>query len=132
LVAKGYADGRVIATDQIETTDAAARVELSTDRKVLEANGQDAVVVSVSILDGKGRLVHEADNRISFQLSGGGRILGVGNGNPSDHDSDRASDRRAFHGHCVAILQAGAQPGMLKLTAGSPGLKPATIGLKCN
>jgi beta-galactosidase len=132
LIAKGYADGRVVASDQVETPDAAARIDLSTDRKILQADGQDALVVAVAILDAKGRVVHEADNPVSFQLQGRGRILGVGNGNPSDHDTDRASQRRAFHGYCIAIIQAGAQPGTLKLTASSPGLKGSTIGLKCN
>ena len=62
----------------------------------------------------------------SFHLTGGGRILGVGNGNPSDHDPDKADQRNAFHGHCMAIIQAGSHPGVLQLTATSPGLTSAS------
>jgi beta-galactosidase len=130
LMAKGYTDGRVVATEFIETTDAPARIELSTERKVLQAGGRDAVVVAVSILDGKGRLVPDSNNRISFRLSGDGRILGVGNGNPSDHDPDRASERNAFHGHCIAIIQAGSKPASLRLSASSPGLKAAAMSFR--
>jgi beta-galactosidase len=65
-----------------------------------------------------------------FQLSGGGRILGVGNGNPSDHDPDRASERNAFHGHCIVLIQAGSKPESLELSASSPGLKSAAIHLR--
>jgi beta-galactosidase len=78
-------------------------------------------------LDDRGRLVPNANNRVLFQLDGGGRILGVGNGNPSDHDTDRASERNAFNGHCIAVIQAGSHSGVLKLTATSPGLKSADI-----
>jgi beta-galactosidase len=127
LVAKGFTDGRLMATAQLETTGASDRLELSPDRKVLQADGQDAVVVPVSILDVKGRVVPYATNRVSFQLSGGGRLLGVGNGNPSDHDPDRANQRNAFHGHCIVLIQAGSAPETLQLTATSPGLKPAKL-----
>jgi beta-galactosidase len=82
-------------------------------------------VVPVSILDAKGRLVPYANNRVTFQLSGGGRLLGGGNGNPSDHDADRSNQRNAFHGRCIVIIQAGAKPETLELIATSPGLQPA-------
>jgi beta-galactosidase len=127
LMAKGYTEGKLVATDQVETTDAPARIRLSPDRTVLQADGQDALVVPVSILDAKGRLVPYANSRMSFQLSGGGRILGVGNGNPSDHGPDRAKERNAFHGQCIVIVQAGAKPGTLQLTATSPGLQAASM-----
>jgi beta-galactosidase len=127
LTAKGYTDGKLTATEQLETTDAPAKIQLSPDRKTLHANGQDALVVPVSILDAKGRVVPYAKNRVSFHLSGGGRILGVGNGNPSDHDPDRANERNAFHGHCIVIIEAGAKPERLQLTAASPDLKEASL-----
>jgi beta-galactosidase len=78
-------------------------------------------------LDAQGRLVSDAGNRVHFELTGGGRLLGVGNGNPSDHDPDRANDRNAFNGHCIAIIQAGLRAETLQLTASSPGLAPASV-----
>ena len=127
LLAKASTDGKTVTTEQLETTDAPAKIQLSPDRTVLHGDGQDALVVPVSILDAKRRVVPYANNRVSFQLSGGGRILGVGNGNPSDHDSDRASERNAFHGHCIVIIEAGAKPETVQLTATSPELTKASV-----
>jgi beta-galactosidase len=127
LLAKGLTTGRVVATDTLETTGPAERLQLSVDRQILQAGADDTVVVPISVLDDRGRLVPNANNRVLFQLDGGGRILGVGNGNPSDHDTDRASERNAFNGHCIAVIQAGSHSGVLKLTATSPGLKSADI-----
>jgi beta-galactosidase len=127
LSAKGYTNGKVVAAETLETTGVPARILLSSDRKALQADGEDAEVVAVSIVDGRGRVVRTADNHVSFQLTGRGRILGVGNGNPSDHDPDKAHERNAFNGHCMAIIQAGAAPEVLRLTATSPGLKPASL-----
>lgn len=130
LIAKSYTDGKTAATETLETTGAPARIVLSPDRKALHADAEDAVVVPVTILDEKGHVVPDSDNRVTFQLSGGGRILGVGNGDPSDHDTDRADNRKVFHGHCVVVIEAGAQPGEMKLVASSPGLAGETIDFK--
>jgi beta-galactosidase len=127
LMAKALTNGRVVATGKVETAGPAVRIQLSPDRRILQAGAADTVVVPISILDDQSRLVPNAENRLSFQLDGEGRILGVGNGNPSDHDADRANQRNAFNGHCIAVVQAGLHPGVLKLTASSPGLKSADI-----
>jgi beta-galactosidase len=126
LVAKAYADGKVLATDTVETTGAPDHLVLSPDRATLKADAEDAVVVPVSIADAQGRVVPNANNTVSFQLKGDGQILGIGNGDPSDHDSVRSNHLKAFHGHCMAVLSAGSRPGQLVLTATAPGLKPAT------
>jgi beta-galactosidase len=54
----------------------------------------------------------------------------VGNGNPSDHDPDKADQRNAFNGHCMVLIQAGSHPAVLQLTATSPGLTSACIAFK--
>ena len=94
LTAKAYAGGKMVATDEVQTTSAPAKIALLPERKELTSSGEDAVVVPVSILDGQGRVVQEAANRVTFEISGDGKILGVGNGNPADHDTDRADNRR--------------------------------------
>jgi beta-galactosidase len=127
LEAKAYTNGKMVATETEETTDTPARILLSPAHKTLRANGEDALVVPVSILDDKGRLVPDAGNRVTFHLAGGGRIVGVGNGDPADHDTDRASQRNAFHGRCIAVIQAGAQPARLQLIASSPGLASGSV-----
>ncbi len=127
LKAVGLDGQKEVARDILETTEAPARLVLSPDRTSLEAGSEDAVVVPVSVLDAKGRVVPDAGNRVTFNLAGDGTILGVGNGNPADHDPDKAFQRNAFHGYCAAVVEAGDQAGRLRLTASSPGLAPAEI-----
>lgn len=122
LRAVASADGQIVATDIVETTGAPYHIQLSPSRTALSTNGEDAVVVPVSILDDHGRVVPDSTNRVTFQLAGPGQILGVGNGNPADHDPDKADNRNVFHGHCIAVIEAGNCDGTLKLTATSPGL----------
>ncbi len=132
ISAKAYDDDKTVATDTVETTGAPMRIEITTDRTIRQAGAQDAIVVTALLLDDKDRIVPDSDARVSFHVSGDGRILGVGNGNPADHDSDRADSRNTFHGRCIAIIQAGAQNGLIVVTAISPKIaaRPLVLHVK--
>jgi beta-galactosidase len=88
LSAKAYVGGRVVAETKVETTAAPASVVLTPDRANLSADGQDVSLVAVSITDSKGRVVPTAGGKVSFDVEGPGRIIGVGNGDPSSHEPD--------------------------------------------
>jgi beta-galactosidase len=122
--------GRLIA--QRETTGAPARIVLTPDRARLSADGEDIAVVRVQIVDGAGRVVPTADTQVRFSVTGRGRILGVGNGDPSSHEADKAESRRAFNGLCMAIVQSTKEPGEIRIEATSPGLVAATAVAVCD
>jgi len=123
-----------------ETTGPPAGIVLRSDRDFerdgLAADGEDAAVIRVEITDAHGRVVPTASNLIAFRASDTGRILGVGNGDPSSHEPDHASERRAFNGLCMAIVQARKQPAgdgvrpPVVIEASSLGLTSAALTLK--
>jgi len=89
LSAKGYdAAGNVIAETKVETTADAAQIQLTPDRKIINADGADVSVFTVSAVDAQGRVVPVAQNKIHFSVEGQGNIIGVGNGDPSCHEPD--------------------------------------------
>ena len=88
LSAQGYTGGRLVAEMKVETTGTPAAVHLTPDRTVIGADGQDIAVVTVAVADNQGRTVPTAGNLIHFSLAGPGRIIGVGNGDPSCHEPD--------------------------------------------
>jgi beta-galactosidase len=88
LSAKGFSDGKVVAETSVETTGAAAAIQLAPDRSTLNADGQDISLITVSVRDSHGRVVPETADAIHFDLEGPGKILGVGNGDPSCHEPD--------------------------------------------
>ena len=131
LEARGSRGGAVVLTDTRETTGAAARLVATADRDTVAADGEDVAVVTVRVVDAAGREVPAASDAVSFQVSGSGTLLGVGNGNPSSHEPDKAAARHAFNGRCVAIVQAGTQSGEIRVDATAPGLAPATAVIRC-
>lgn len=122
--------GKVIATDTVETTGAPAGLRLTTDRTALTADGEDLTMVEVDIVDAQGRIVPTADNLVTFAVTGAGHVAGVGNGNPSSHEPDKAVYRHAFGGKCLVIVGAGERPGRISLTALASGLKGAGLSMK--
>jgi hypothetical protein len=129
LMARGWKAGKLVATRKVETTGAPAGIRLIADRRVLRSDGEDTTVVNVAVVDARGRVVPVADNLVGFAVAGRGRILGVGNGDPSSHEPDQAVQRRVFNGWCQVVVQAGRSAGSLQLTAQSSGLTTAKLRL---
>jgi len=45
---------------------------------------------------------------------------------PTSHEPDKAKQRSAFNGLCLAIIQPAREPGAIRIQAESPGLKAAS------
>jgi len=127
LEARGSRDGRVVVTAKRETTGAPDRIVLRPDRLTIAGNGADVSVISAEIVDALGRTVPTASNQISFGISGPGRLIGVGNGDPSCHEPDKPSSfnegqRSAFNGLCMTLVQSLKQNGQIHVSASAHGL----------
>jgi beta-galactosidase len=131
LEARGYKEGQLALTARRETTGAAARIMLQPDRARIYGDGEDVSVVVVSVVDEQGRVVPMADNLITFEITGSGKLIGVGNGDPSSHEPDRGHQRSAFNGLCVAIIQSAKTTGDIKVRTTSPGLASAVTVIQC-
>lgn len=127
LSAKGYRGGKVVAQTKVETTGAPAVVKLEVDRSNLAADERDVSIVTVSVTDSQGRPVPTADNLIRFTLQGPGKIIGVGNGDPSSHEPDKSNQRKLFCGLAQVIIQSPDKSGEGRFTAAADGLQPATL-----
>jgi beta-galactosidase len=140
LMARGYAGGREILQDRCETAGAPAGVVVGSNKTRTLANGEDVVVVSVRVCDSAGRPIPTADNEVAFELNGPGRILGVGNGDPSSlepdvcctgtTDSSGKWHRRLFNGLAQVIIQTIKEPGTISLQASASGLSAGTIRIE--
>lgn len=124
LEARGYRGGTVVATTRIETTGAPAKLVLTPDRTELRADGTDVAVFAVSTVDGQGRHVPVAANHVQFAVTGG-RIIGVGNGDPGCHEPDQGSARSLFNGYAQVLVQTTREAGPIRLTAEAAGLAAA-------
>ena len=134
IVATGYKNGKRILKQTVETTNPAAKIVLTTDRGLITADGRDVAIVTVEIQDNKGRIVPDACLMLTCSLEGDGRILGVGNGDPSylgpDHPDEldcHTFQIPAFNGLAQILIQSGHTPAALQLSCSSDGLKSGNL-----
>ncbi|MGP8253401.1 MAG: beta-galactosidase GalA [Terracidiphilus sp.] len=132
IEARGAKDGKVVLTEKLETTGEAAAIRLTADRAEINADGEDIAVITVEALDKDGRPVPTAQYPISFQVSGDGALIGVGNGDPNCQESDKEHKRSLFNGLAMVILQSTKQAGSIHIKAvkeewDGPALKPAEL-----
>jgi beta-galactosidase len=89
LLAKGFKNGKEIIRGIVETTGNATAIQLIADRTSIKSDGEDISVVTVRLNDTKGLNVSTANDEVSFNLEGPGKIIGIGNGDPASHEPDR-------------------------------------------
>jgi beta-galactosidase len=88
LMARGYKDGKVIAEEKVEAAGPPAAIKLAPGRTIINPDGEDLSIITVAVTDEQGRVVPVAENLINFEIKGPGKIIGVGNGDPSSHEPD--------------------------------------------
>ena len=119
LVAYGYKDGKRVLTERVETTGPAEKISVTTSKKTLRQDGEDIVVVDITLQDKKGRYVPDACDKIHVAVRGHGEILGWGNGDPGFKGEERiiGRDKReasfnAFMGNAQVIIRSLDSEGL--------------------
>lgn len=120
-------------TAKVETTGAPAEIVVTPYKTTMLADGKDVAVLNISIVDKEGREIPDANNMIRFTVSGPGKIIGVGNGDPSSHEPDKCIDgawqRSLFNGKCQVILQGTATAGTIHFEATAPSLEAGSTDI---
>ena len=71
------------------------------------------------------------DNRLKFSVSGNAEIVGVCNGDPTDHDSMKGDTIKAFSGMAQVILRSKRDSaGKATLKISGAKLPAATVDIK--
>lgn len=119
-------NGSVIATDEVKTAGKPSNIRLTSDRSMIKSDGKDLVYIEADIVDKDGNVVPDADNLINFTITGG-KIVGVDNGNPIDTSSYKGTERKAFNGKCMVIVQSSTTSGKITAAASSAGSRPRLL-----
>jgi beta-galactosidase len=130
LEAIGYNGGKEVVRSAVETTGPAVALELVPDRDWLTGDGQDAMPITVRAVDASGRAVPTAAPLATFTVSGAGRSIGHGNGDPNSHEDEKAATRSLFNGLAQLIIQTNdASEGSVQVEATAPGLAAARVSI---
>ena len=114
----------------LRTTGAPVQIRLIADRKVIKADRDDLAYVTVELIDKEGKVVPDADMKVTLSAVGNGIIRGSGNACPTDMESFRSLSPKTFKGKAMAILQPDGNAGEIILNVSAEGMKGASVTIK--
>lgn len=123
-------DGNPAEEKEIHTAGAPHHIELTPDRTVLKADGEDISFVTATIVDKDGNPCPTDDSQLNFNVSGKGSFRAVCNGDPTSLEMFHKPTMKAFSGKLVILVQSGTEAGDIKLTVTGKGLKEGKLNLQ--
>ena len=125
LRAEGYRGDSVVASDSKRMLGKEKHLRAEPHKNALNADGLDAAVVDIRLVDENGTLWQDDSSLLSFAVENG-MILGVGNGDPNCHEADIADHRSLFHGCAQVIVRnTGTEP--VKISVSCPDTEPVSV-----
>ena len=96
----------------------------------IQADGREILFLQIGAQDQGGNPVENACDRVTVEVSGAGRLVGMDNGDSTDFDSYKGISRRLFNGKLLVMIQAGLTPGEVNVRVTAKGLKAAETTLQ--
>lgn len=126
----GLQDGSEVDNYELSTVRNAASIRLTPDRTTIHADGQDLSFVNVEVTDKDGKLQPNADQEITFTLTGPATIAGLGNANMKSVEPYQGTQCRVFHGQAQIVIRSTNKPGTVELKAHADGIDDGGASLQ--
>lgn len=127
LKAEARKSGQLVASQELRTAGAPAKIVLQAERNKLTDRWDDVAYVEAQVVDEDGVLVPDAGHLIQFDVTGPGEIAGVDSGSVVSHEPFQASQRHAFQGRSFAIIRAISSEGAITVSASAEGLQGGNV-----
>jgi beta-galactosidase len=124
LEAVARSGGQVVARDAVVSAGEPAALRLAVDRR---AGPGSLAWVTADVVDADGVVVPDADDVVTWDVSGGGWIAGLDNGRQESPEGFKGTAHTAFNGKALAIVHTGA--GDARVTASAPGLGTDSVSV---
>ena len=111
--ANGNAAGEKIVKTAGKPAD--LKLEAWTANENLQANGDDLAFVTVSLTDAEGTLIPQADDQLTFEVTGAGTFEAVCNGDATSLESFKQPTMKLFSGQLVVVVRSAQKAGTLTL-----------------
>jgi beta-galactosidase len=120
-------NGKSVADYVLKTTGKPVKIVASSSETTLKADRNGLAHIFVSLCDGDGNTVYQADNEVTCEIEGPIRLLGMEDSNPSNIENYKDNRQHAFHGELLVYLQSTDKQGTVKIKLTSPELEDAML-----
>ena len=112
------AQGNVAGEQTVRTAGKPAELKLeawTANEAGLNADGDDLAFVTVSLTDAEGTLIPQADDQLTFEVTGTGCFEAVCNGDATSLEPFKKPTMKLFNGQLVVVVRSAKEPGILTL-----------------
>ena len=108
-------EGRVAGEESVKTAGQPSKLLLQCDRQQIKADGEDLSFITVSLTDEEGTLIPDANDSLTFTVSGNGAFQATCNGDATSLEPFTQPTMQLFHGQLVVIVRSSDTPGSMTL-----------------
>ena len=119
LSAIGYRAGRKVASQELLTTGAPARLRIT---RLPSPISSDIEFYEISVIDRDGLVVLDAAPAVTVRVEGAGRLIGLDTGDLNYGGLFKTDTRDAYEGRLLATVQRTAPTGEVRVLAAAAGL----------
>jgi beta-galactosidase len=129
LRAIGYSKGKQVATSKLITTDVASKLQITSLPLPIAS---DIILFEVTVTDKAGLKVIDGKTAITVQVEGGGKLIGLDNGDLDYTGSFKTNTRNSYEGRLLVAVKRilPAAEGEIHIIATAPGLTTAILQVK--
>jgi len=124
ITAIGYIKGKKVAVSKLVTAETATKLQISAIPLSITS---DVGVYEITVKDKAGQTVIDATNAITVQVEGGGKLIGIDNGDLNYTGSFKTDTRSAYHGRLLVTVQKTSPIHKAQIIATTPGLSSGRI-----
>ena len=127
---------KTVGNASVSTPDYASKLQVSVDKTAIDADGASLAYITVDVTDANGKLDTTAINKIQFNLSGNGVILGVDNGDQATTakyqqssvlTSETSANIDAYAGKALVIVRSTKDAGSFTVNVTSGSLTGGSV-----
>jgi beta-galactosidase/beta-glucuronidase len=129
-----YKEGKLVAksvknktTAALETTTAPTSFTFTADKTILKSDGYDVAHFIVQLTDENGREVKTVNKKVTFEIEGDAKLLGVDNGLANNIQDFQTNTIVTGDGRCLLIIQSKRNANTIKVKANIDGLTSKTL-----
>jgi beta-galactosidase len=120
--------GNAVAEESIRTAGKPHHIVLESDVNTLRSDGNDLAFVTAKVVDKDGNLCPNADNQLSFKVTGkGAGFKAVCNGDATSTESFTQPTMKTFKGELVIVISSTETKGNSLLTVSAKGLTSGKV-----
>jgi beta-galactosidase len=124
LVAIGYSKGKKVAVSKLVTAEKAMKLQISAIPLSITS---DVGVYEITVRDKTGQTVMDATNPITVKVEGGGRLIGIDNGDLNYTGLFKTETRNADQGRVLVTVQKTSPSNNVRIIATAPGLTDGNL-----